>query len=419
MRIVLLLLAIVLAVSPSPARAQGYLEKKDNAAVEVIQRGLAKLDKVPALFDGTAIPAGANLQAVDQLLHTLTLHLKTAASGFGDLSAKGLARPEIPALKAKFDELVAYRNALAPVLAKTATEAEAAARKQHEAQQLAIAAGNKKCSAFSKAIYDAKIKSEIDHLSQLATTGHGGWGDVEGGTRHKAALGTLDALCKKPEHADVDQACRSELGLCTLPGRSAELMKRAVANVIAHHIKHTHPVTVDRFVHDKGWLQIDGFTSYTDYFTGKQTREQLKKRIAPMLVQAGLDDTAAAPLFDQLAADNAALEAKAKELAPTWDLPGDACSGAGCAQARGFVSQWYSGAPIRRFTQTQPGWKILTNDLGVPTYRERYGFALVQVKGEPLCQLRMWTLSEQHAGGGRYAAARDVSLGHVRWQTCK
>ncbi len=53
------------------------------------------------------------------------------------------------------------------------------------------------------------------------------------------------------------------------------------------------------------------------------------------------------------------------------------------------------------------------------TYREKYGYAMFQVKGDPMCQLREWTLSEQYAGGGRYTPASDVSLGPVRWQPCK
>jgi hypothetical protein len=206
----------------------------------------------------------------------------------------------------------------------------------------------------------------------------------------------------------------------TLPSRAAELMKRGVSNLIAHHVEHTGPSsTLARFESYKGWLDMDGVIGWTAYLSGKQLRETLDKQIAPMLAQANMTKTDSDPLFDKLATEYAALETKVRELAPTWDLPGSPCSGDGCARARGFVAKWYAGATIKRFQHTKPGWKILTNEVGVPTYRERYGFALVQVKGEPLCQLRMWTLSEQHAGGGRYTAARDVSLGAVRWQTCK
>ncbi|MEO8702154.1 MAG: hypothetical protein ABI867_19075 [Kofleriaceae bacterium] len=427
--IVLYLLALVftLIVLPSPIlRAEGYIEKKDREAIEVIERSLAKLDKAPALFDGTKIPAGADLQAVDALLGQLTLHLRAASGSFSSVSDKGMQRPEVVKLKAKFDDLTRYRDALAPAYAKASTEAESNARQQHADHQSAVKAANEKCGAWRKEVSAAKIHSELEQLHQLATSGMGGWGNAADGARHKAALVTLDGLCKKPAYTDVGKACELasnvrpvDVDYCSLPARSSELMKLAVKNEVEHHIKHSGPTTAARFESDHGWVQIDGFISWKDYFTGKQVRELLKKRIAPMLVQAEMAATDADVLFDKLAASYAALEAKAKELGPTWDLPGDACAGAGCAQAKTFVSQWYSGAPIRRFTQTRPGWKILTNEAGIPTYRERYGYALVQVKGDPLCQLRMWTLSEQYAGGGRYTAARDVSLGFVRWQTCK
>lgn len=421
-------LALVFAAFAAPplARAEGYLEAKDNRALEALERSLGKLDKVAALFDGAAIPEGADLREVERLLDQLRLQLRVAAGAFADLSASGLARPDAQKLKRRFDDLVRYRDALGPAHAKASADAAAAARKQHADEQAAGKAAHTQCTAFHQELRDAGIYSEAEHLMQLANTGVGGWDSVDSGARFKAALGKLADRCAKPAYAEVDKACERSIGsaskgfmFCTLPARGAELMQKAVKNLIAHHLKHSGPTTVARFESDQGWVAVDGVPTWHDYFTGSKLRGQLKARIAPLLAQAGMAETDDDGLFDKLAGELAALEAKAKELGPKWDLPGAACAGPGCGQARTFVAGWYKGSTIRRFLHTQPGWKILTNDFGVPTYRERYGYALVQVKGEPLCQLRTWTLSEQHAGGGRYSAARDVTLGSVRWQACK
>src|SRR5687767_12190748 len=54
----LLLLALV-----HPASAQSYRDRKDADAIGVIERSLAKIDRIPSLFDGSRIPAGADLGA--------------------------------------------------------------------------------------------------------------------------------------------------------------------------------------------------------------------------------------------------------------------------------------------------------------------------------------------------------------------
>ncbi len=51
--------------------------------------------------------------------------------------------------------------------------------------------------------------------------------------------------------------------------------------------------------------------------------------------------------------------------------------------------------------------------------KDKSGFVLLQVKGDPLCQLRSWTVSEDYQGGGRYQPATGATVGYVRWQACK
>ena len=60
-------------------------------------------------------------------------------------------------------------------------------------------------------------------------------------------------------------------------------------------------------------------------------------------------------------------------------------------------------------------WK---NALGVPLYRDKVGWAVFKVKGDPFCQARSFSLSEPYKGGGRYQKDRSVSFGSVRWQKC-
>lgn len=410
-----------------PARAQSYLEKKDNDAIGIIERSLAKIDKVPSLFDGSRIPAGVDLQSVQGLYDQLSLHLKAARSSFNELTPKGAARPDAVRLRARFDDLERYATALGPILSRAQSDQENAQRKQRDDHQRAVEVASKVCREFRDALRAGNNEDygTMTRLTNLADGHDLFWQSVEEGAKYTGALERTTALCKRIPTASASCALASNIvpldaRFCETATKGAELMKAGVKNLIAHHAKHSGPTRIIKdFDHNLGYVEVDGVIGWTAYFSGAALKERLMKQVGPLLAQANMAPSDGDTLFATLAAEYAQLEAKAREKASTWELPGAPCSGPGCAQAKKFLQQWYRGASIKRFQHTQPGWKILTNGLGVPTYRERYGYALVQVKGDPFCQLRLWTYSEQYAGGGRYTPGRDVTLHSVRWQTCK
>lgn len=425
MRFTIVLMLVWLALAPD-ARAQSYLDKKDADAISAIERSLAKIDKIPQLFDGARIPAGADLPSVQGLYDQLALHLRAAAGSFNELSAKGVARPDAQKLRARFDDLERYRAALGPVLSRAQADADAATRKKRDDDRRAVEAATKVCQEFRDELH--KTSTDDNAMGVLTNMVDGRevfWQTVEEGAKYKGALERTAALCKRMPTAAASCALASNVvpldaRYCDTATKAAELMKKGVTNLIAHHAKNSGPTRIIAdFARYEGYLDVDGVIGWTAYFSGAALKARLTKQVQPLLAQADMAPSDADSLFAEIAAEYAQLEAKAREAAPTWPLPGAPCSGPGCAQAKTFVQQWYRGSTIKRFQHTSPGWKILTNDLGVPTYRERYGFALVQVKGDPLCQLRMWTYSEPYAGGGRYTPGRDVHLHSVRWQTCK
>lgn len=420
-----LILLSLLFVTTS-ARAQSYQDKKDADAIGVIERSLAKIDKVPSMFDGTAIPAGADLQSVQGLLDQLSINLKAARNSFADLSPKGAQRPDAQKLRARYDELERYRAALAPALARAQSDAETAQRNQRADDQRSLELATKVCGEFRAEL--RKNNEDYEKMGVLTNLVDGRdvfWQTAEEGAKYKGALERTAATCKRMPTAGASCARASNVvpldaRFCETAAKGEELLKAGVKNLIAHHAKHSGPTQIIKdFDRYQGYLDVDGVIGWTAYFSGAAVKDRLTKQVAPLLAQANMNTTDGDALFAGIASEYAQLEAKARETAPTWELPGAACSGPGCAQAKKFVQQWYRGSSIKRFLHTAPGWKILTNDFGVPTYRERYGFALVQVKGDPFCQLRMWTYSEQYAGGGRYTPGRDVHLHSVRWQSCK
>ncbi len=425
MRALIVLSLLWLALS-ADAHAQSYLDKKDQDAIAAIERSLGKVEKVASYFDGRVIPPGADLQQARAVYDQMALNLEAARRSFNELSAKGMQRPDAQRLRTRYDDLEGYRAAFKPALQRAETEAEASQRKKRDDDRRAAEIANKVCEEFRAELH--KTSEDYTSMGVLTNMVDGRdwfWQTLEEGAKFKGALERSSALCKRMPTAGAScafglTAPPLDARYCETAAKGAELMKAGVKNLIAFHAKNSGPTRIikdfDRF---QGYLDVDGVIGWTAYFTGAALKERLMKQVAPLLAQANMSASDGDALFASIAAEYAQLEAKARETAPTWELPGAPCSGVGCAQAKKFVQQWYRGSTIKRFQHTAPGWKILTNDFGVPTYRERYGFALVQVKGEPFCQLRMWTYSEQYAGGGRYTPARDVHLHSVRWQSCK
>lgn len=421
MRILTTLLMLVAFVAP--AGAQSYQDKKDADAVATIARNLDGLAEDPALFDGRAIPAGADLRAVGELLDKLTMRLDVAGRAFRELSAKGQQRPDVPPLRARFDALTRYRTALAGVYRTAAADADRARRQREQDAAQDRRAAHLQCQAFHEELVKTGDGVRIEQLVDVADGAPTFWQTKEEGEAMLRAIERTAALCKQN---DADGACqRSFPGptkrarYCAAVANGAELMKQGVKNLVAHHSKHSGPLKPEALAGRDGWLPIEGKVSWNEFFSGAALYAQLRARYQPLFDQAGLGKASAVEMFGSLSEQYAALEAKVRELAPTWPLPGKACGGVGCGVAKSWFARAYRGAKLRHLLERDASWKIVKNELGVITHRSKSGHALLQIPGEPLCQLRSWTITESYAGGGRYQASRDVALGYVRWQTCK
>ncbi len=428
----ILLLAVVAATatlsSATPAEAQGYVEQKDNDAIGVIERALAKVDKNPALFDGKAIPPGADLTKVGELATRLNSELDVARRHIDQLSAAGRARPNVAAMMTRWNDLATYARALVPVYNAAAAAASDAAARKATADAAAKDAGSKACAAFRKELLaDPTELERLHRVTQISDGVITSWQTVEDGGKHKATLAKAAALCARPEFARIGTACSlgygpppEEPGWCAAAARADEVMKQAARNLASDFAQRMGPARTAENLADKdGWIDIEGPVTWADYFSGKKQRDLIMKQLAPVFAQAGLTTIDDLDVFKKLEAHYAALAVKVKELAPGWDLPGKACAGAGCAAAKKSAAAWYPKGKLRKVLQNQAAWTVVQNGLGIPTHRYKSGFVLIEVKGDPMCQLRSWTASEKHQGGGRYQAATGAQIGYVRWQPCR
>jgi hypothetical protein len=406
------------------ANAETYLENKDAAALAVIARVLEKVDKDPGLFDGTAIPPGADLGRVARLREHLTFQLDQARRGFLDVSDAARRRPDVAKLEQRYRELDQYARALSAVYKVAAAAAQQTASVERERDAATKQAGIATCKAFRTDLYgaDPKERTRIEKLADLAGGKPTWWATVEEGEKYRATIAKTAKVCAKPEYAEIGTACAhttdDEAAWCTAVSRGDELMKLNVMNLAAFHAKHFGANrTAENLAGKDGWIDIEGPTTWKAYFSGEKLREVYRKQLAPMFAQAGMTDLDDSAVFGKLTTHLATLEARARELAPTWKLEGSPCTGVACAAARA-IAPWYK-AKLRALRQNDAGWKIVKNGLGVPTHRYKGGTILLEVKGDPFCQLRSWTVTESYAGGGRFQSETQATIGYVRWQSCK
>ncbi|MFT7626296.1 MAG: hypothetical protein ACI9WU_005491 [Myxococcota bacterium] len=107
-----------------------------------------------------------------------------------------------------------------------------------------------------------------------------------------------------------------------------------------------------------------------------------------------------------------------KSLADGWDLPPTGTNHYGVGLARKEFGRALKGARVLKAKAAPGTWSISKNALGIPLYRDRGGWLLAWVPGEPLCQLRRFFISEEY-DGRRYQKDTDASFSDLRWQACK
>ena len=101
-----------------------------------------------------------------------------------------------------------------------------------------------------------------------------------------------------------------------------------------------------------------------------------------------------------------------------WKLPKKGKSNYGVKLAKKQFLASFSTAKVLKVAAKKGNWTIKKNRLGVPLYRDKFGYLLAQVPGEPLCQLRLWVISEKY-NGRKYVKDDAVGWSNLRFQKCK
>lgn len=330
------------------------------------------------------------------------------------------ADPAVPKLTARLDHWNAY-------IEKVAASMEKAASGQ--------ASGDQSCRAFEAEVTNDHKRAILSLARRSDNSGisAGSLGDIAARARE------VVAVCAKPAYRDVGkQGChwlkRTDYDpamWCETAPRWKEILTARIEATVARKLGAfaNRPLLSNNLKGDQslqffaravpnadGWREASSWEAL--HFEPAERADylaRLNKMYAELGLAKRLTNADLAPIEDAFAQ----LRADAIAAAPGFRLPQKEGAGYSVGLARKQVTGFVGKAKVRAAFLSRASWRIHKNGLGVPLRRTRPGYVLVGVRGQKLCQLIGYTVTEDYKGGGRYQRARGVRFGASRFQGCR
>lgn len=251
----------------------------------------------------------------------------------------------------------------------------------------------------------------------------------------QAATSVLE-VCADPEQMKLLELCKPTHGKPRLEGlyadrdpvvwcmaaeKTTELFAQELSDFIAQSDEYTVRTikTPQQLQTSEGYFSDDLLKDWDQLLTmTDEKKDEILALYKPLYDELGVDMPPADQLFAGRLAALKTLRDAVTDLAPTLKAPPAGKSHYGASLAKKRMQKRFRGAKIHAVYDTSADWKVTVNALGVPQYRDRGGWILLKVPGEPFCQLRTWGISEDWTGSS-YQRARGVRFGSLRWQACK
>ena len=410
--------------------ALSYLEKKDNDVLANIERILSQAPMNPAIFDGKNIAPNANPNEVRAHFDLVVQKFNSVASVERDLSPAGRKTAHGKEVLSRLDAYERYVRGLSAaiqVAAKTNQAAASAANaKAGTDKQTGIAA----CNSFNKQL-TALGREQMNRMVQVRDGTLMSMQSVSEIREHRDTMQRVAKLCAQPEFNNINSSCahitygrQPEQGsYCEAAALGEPLLQKAVINFASDMAKReaaSSNMSPEDFKQRDGWVKIEGPASWETLTSGGSLSKAIFTKLKPIFDEVGLKDPKNFDALQVVSNKSTALADVVKQAAPTWKMPGTPCDGSVCATAHKTLASWYPNAKFVKNNQEKANWIVVQDEITkLPIRRYRSGFALLEVPGDPFCQLRSWTVTEKNSGGGSYQTANDAEIGYVRWQACK
>jgi hypothetical protein len=431
------------------------------------------------IFDGERFTGAVDLNQTKKYYNAYLRELNFAVRGWNMLSSSVRGSAEAQALYARLEPKMAWGKAMQaayPAHAEASKAAEAAAREAAAAAAAAQAAApaspqpaeaatpapavaaaartaapasagpsRAEAAKAAKAAEDAwrascqdfqdramaPLHSEpMTRLILQALEGNQAIGSADMVQQHAEVAQSVAAVCADTDLAAMEakpcwyvlrRAAHDPVQWCKVAADAPALIRGAVLNHARRLIGSVGSSTiqsVDEFRQSEGWLTFEGPVEFSRRFElGTSGNAAVMQNVSRLLASAGIDNAEQALWGDQKERLEALRQA-VLETAPGWPMPQSQTDSYATALAEKQVRSMHPQAKIHRALISRGSYKIHANALGVPDRRTLPGYVLFELPGEPFCQLRSFTLTEQYSGGGTYQPASGVRFGYVRFQSC-
>ncbi|MEM7224535.1 MAG: hypothetical protein AAF495_16270 [Pseudomonadota bacterium] len=391
-----------------------------------------------SIFDGSNFVPGVPFTAFEQYYQTYMKTLDRAISTWErQIPNSSKATPDGQALQSQLKESVDWANAMSArypaAKAQYQTQQQATQKAQQEAQASAAAskeAHKEQCVAFQQQAMTPLARDPMIRLINQMHNGNSGIGSVEGVERHRTVAAEVLAVCQSLDYELViSKPCFYVLGRwdhdpqnwCEAAGQADALIQAMALNQARQTIAIVGDSTIQsvpEFHEREGWLTFEGPVTFEGKMTfSREGREAVMDNVAQVLQAAGIEDAEAA-LWGEQKARLATLREEVEKTAGSWQSPQKKADNYSTALVANQIKEWHEDAEVLDAYLSRASWKIHKNALGIPDRRTLPGYVIFKLPEDPYCQLRSYTLTEQHAGGGTYQEAAGVRIGYVRFQDC-
>ena len=432
-------IALVLLCTPLTSFSLSYQEKKDQDALAAMERTFKRTPMKARLFDGKRIPPETNPVEVRLYVDQVKTALRTAQSSWSNVSKAGRASPKAKQLAEQYDAYHAYATGFSKAYEQFKAQPPPSSQTVQHPRVVVITktqglseekeAQRQTCKAFRKQL-SPQDESKVRFLLNVDNGQALSVGDRDEVIAYRKSYQAVARLCSMPEFNNIQAACQAmtsfgtapEGAYCAVAAKGEAVLQKAVSNFavfLAQRYGSADDISVDTLKQRDGWVELQGPVTWATVTSGGKRSDSVLKTLKPLFAEVGLENAEDAQVLANIDARAKKLADVIKTLAPSWTMPGKKCQGPPCEVAERTLQAWYPTGKILKVNQKRSNWRIRQHQATrMPIERYRSGWTLVEVPDDPYCQLRSWTVYEQHQGGGKYQPADGAQIGYVRWQSC-
>ena len=422
----------------------GYI--KDKITRKLHSRA-ANMDR--KIFNGKTFVVGVPFKTASKYYQGFVNAVNGAASVWKSAPSNQKTGPVAGGLMKEINTKMRWAKAMAkvfPALQSAWKQKQIAAGKMEAAQKRLAADANAKHEKLCKRWYKATdkgsdAKKRIHRAIHQLKSGNQELSQARFVHAHREALEGVDKVCKEPVYKgstlftnDCPWARGSRMTLskpkywCEASHKREELLRGMVMNQLKREAKQAREFRTGRFMgasaarvkKQDGWIELESWHTYANVTSWTDTElDRVLKHIKPLVASVGIQDATTLPFWKAFEKRKADLKSEIDRLAPTWKSDKKKGADYSVNLAKKQLKKVFKKAKKAKAFLRRKEWKIYKTSLGIPKYRTRKGLLQYQMPGEPWCQLRSYTLTEDYKGGRRYQKAKDVSFGYTRWQKCQ